>query len=82
MENNEQPKLSFVERMKLKAFQQKSYGGDISGEENTPKMEARDCPNCAAPRAYTEGLTTCAYCGFEFIATKLSDGIHLKKENN
>jgi len=82
MEENEQPKLSFAERMRLKAMQQKSYGGECNEEDNTPKLGIRDCPNCAAPRAYTEGLSTCAYCGFEFIATQLTDGIHIKKENH
>lgn len=79
MEEDKKP-LSLIEKMKLKAQQQKNYGGE------TPildaKMDARDCPNCGAGRAMQDGLTKCGYCGFEFMNIELTDGIHIKKEDN
>lgn len=79
MEEKKQTK-SLIERMKEKALQQKSYGGDYKEEE--AKIYVRDCPNCGAGRANNDGLTNCAYCGFEFLSVKLTDGINIKKENN
>jgi uncharacterized Zn finger protein (UPF0148 family) len=78
--SEEKKALSFVEKMKLKAKAQKNYGGET--EIKGANMEARDCPNCGAGRAKQEGLTHCAYCGFEFIAVQLTDGLHIKKEDN
>lgn len=72
--------LSILEKMKLKAKEQKSYGGDFANESATVKT--RTCPNCGAGRAKEDGLTHCAYCGFDFLLVKLTDGINLKKENN
>jgi uncharacterized Zn finger protein (UPF0148 family) len=46
------------------------------------KMNAKDCPNCGAGRAKQDGLTHCAYCGFEFLNVKLTDGVYIKKEDN
>jgi len=72
--------LSFVERMKQKAQNQPKLGG------NAPPVEARldagTCPNCGAGRAKMDGLTKCAYCGYEFLKVELSDGLHIKKEDN
>lgn len=31
------------------------------------EVAALDCPNCGAGRAKHEGVTHCAYCGFQFI---------------
>lgn len=78
--SEEKKALSFVERMKLKAQAQKNYGGET--EIKGANIEARDCPNCGAGRAKQEGLTHCAYCGFEFMTVKLTDGLHIKKEDN
>lgn len=72
--------LSFVEQMKQKTMEQKSYGGNYV--ENEAKVNVRDCPNCGAGRAKQDGLTHCAYCNFEFLSVKLTDGINLKKEDN
>ncbi len=72
--------LSFVEKMKLKAQSQKNYGGET--ESRDAAVGARDCPNCGAARAKQDGLTKCAYCNFEFIQAPLTDGIHIKKEDN
>lgn len=72
--------LSLIEKMKLKAMQQKNYGGDYA--EEAAKMNARVCTNCGAGRAGQDGLTHCAYCGFEFIVVKLTDGINIKREDN
>ncbi|WP_459641268.1 hypothetical protein [Flavobacterium sp. CGRL2] len=45
-------------------------------------MNVRDCPNCGAGRAKQDGVTHCAYCGFEFITVQLTDGVYIKKEDN
>lgn len=79
MSENQKP-LSFIEKMKLKAQNQTNYGGET--EIKTASMATRDCPNCGAGRAKQDGLTNCGYCGFEFMAIKLTDGLHIKKENN
>jgi uncharacterized Zn finger protein (UPF0148 family) len=76
----EKKPMSLLEKMKKKALEQKSYGGDFV--EESAKVNARVCPNCGAGRAVNDGLTHCAYCGFEFLSVKLTDGIHLKKEDN
>jgi uncharacterized Zn finger protein (UPF0148 family) len=77
----EKKPLSFVEKMKLKAQSQKTYG--IESETfKEAKLDAADCPNCGAGRAKQDGLTHCAYCGHEFLAVKLTDGIFIKKEDN
>ncbi len=80
MEDNKP--LSFVEKMKLKAQSQKTYGIDENNAFKEAKMDAADCPNCGAGRAKQEGLTHCAYCGHEFLAIKLTDGIFIKREDN
>lgn len=72
--------LSILEKMKLKAMEQKPYGGEFLEED--AKVSARTCSNCGAGRAKQDGLTHCAYCGFEFLSVKLSDGINIKKEDN
>lgn len=80
MSEEKKPALSYLEKLKQKAKEQKPYGGEPKMEE--AKMDARDCPNCGAGRAFKEGLTHCAYCNFEFISGTLTDGLHIKKENN
>jgi uncharacterized Zn finger protein (UPF0148 family) len=45
-------------------------------------MDAAVCPNCGAGRAKQDGLTHCAYCGYQFLDVELDDGIYLKKEDN
>lgn len=79
MEENKKP-LSLLERMKQKATQQKNYGGEYT--EESAKMNSRVCTNCGAGRAEQDGLTHCAYCGFEFLAVKLTNGININKEDN
>jgi uncharacterized Zn finger protein (UPF0148 family) len=76
----EKKPLSLLERMKQKALEQKSYGGEFV--EESAKVNARACPNCGAGRAVQDGLTHCAYCGFEFLSVKLTDGINIKKQDN
>lgn len=77
---NKKP-LSFVEKMKLQA-QQKKYGEDKFQPQEKAEIDTQDCPNCGAGRAKYEGVTHCAYCGYEFIQTKLDDGIFIRKEDN
>lgn len=79
MSENQKP-LSFIEKMKLKAQNQTNYGGET--EIKKASITTRDCPNCGAGRAKQQGLTKCGYCGFEFMSIKLTDGLHIKKEDN
>ncbi len=76
----EKKTLSLLERLKLKAKEQKSSGSDYV--EEPAKLNSRTCSNCGAGRAEEDGLPHCAYCGFEFLSVQLTDGIHLKKEDN
>ena len=71
---------SFLDKLKQKAQNQTNYGGDT--KINDAQMNVRDCPNCGAGRAKQDGITHCAYCGFEFISVKLTDGVYIKKEDN
>jgi uncharacterized protein (DUF983 family) len=71
---------SFLEQLKKKAKEQEHYGGKT--EIAAAAIAARTCPNCGAGRALQDGVTHCAYCGFEFMSVRLTDGVHLKKENN
>lgn len=74
------PILSFLEKLKLKAESQKTYGGESAPVEAS--MDVKDCPNCGAGRAKQDGITHCAYCNFEFLSVTLTDGIYIKKEDN
>ncbi|GGF23272.1 hypothetical protein [Flavobacterium limi] len=71
---------SFLDKLKEKAQKQTNYGGET--EITDAQMNLRDCPNCGAGRAKQDGVTHCAYCGFEFIQVKLTDGFYIKKEDN
>ncbi|MFD2920987.1 hypothetical protein ACFS6H_14780 [Terrimonas rubra] len=71
---------SFLDKLKEKAKAQANYGGNA--ETSEAGIQATTCPNCGAGRAKQDGVTHCAYCGFEFISTTLTDGIHIKKEDN
>jgi len=72
--------LLLLQKMKQKAMEQKNYGGEVN--EVPASVSTRTCPNCGAGRMQQGGLTHCAYCGFEFIPVKLTDGINLKKKDN
>ncbi|MNR21162.1 hypothetical protein D3C85_1380490 [compost metagenome] len=72
--------ISFLDKLKEKAQKQSNYGGET--EITDAQMSLRDCPNCGAGRAKHDGLTNCAYCGYEFIQVKLTDGFYIKKEDN
>ncbi len=70
--------ISLVERLKRIALKQKR-----ESIQTTPAgSSVVQCPQCGAGRAKQDGITKCGYCGYEFIATKLSDGINIKKEDN
>lgn len=71
---------SFLQKLREKAAAQGNYGG--AAEASDAGMKVRDCPNCGAARTKQDGLTRCAYCGFAFMDIRLSDGIHIKKEDN
>ena len=79
MEENKKP-LSLLEKMKQKAKEQKAYGGEC--KEQAASVGIRACPGCGAGRAQQDGLTHCAYCGYEFLSAPLTDGIYITKENN
>ncbi len=70
----------FLEKLKEKAKNQENYGGESKVTE--AQLGIQDCPNCGAGRAKQDGLTHCAYCGFEFIQTELTDGVFIKKQDN
>ncbi|MDR2126167.1 MAG: hypothetical protein LBP63_05000 [Prevotellaceae bacterium] len=72
--------VNFLQNMTNISLKQKNYAE--TDETLEAKTEARLCPNCGAPRAKQDGLTHCAYCGYKFIETVLTDGIFLKKEDN
>lgn len=72
--------LSLVERMKQKVQSQQPYGGETP--VHAASINVRDCPNCGAARAQQDGLTHCAYCGFEFIRTSLTDGLYIQESDN
>ncbi|OOV19265.1 hypothetical protein [Flavobacterium sp. LM4] len=72
--------MSFLDKLKEKAQKQSNYGGET--EITDAQMSLKDCPNCGAGRAKHDGLTNCAYCGYEFIQVKLTDGFYIKKEDN
>ncbi len=70
--------LSPVARMKQNALAQKRE----AFKEKQADMNTTTCPNCGAGRAKEDGITRCAYCGFEFIGRKLTDGIHITDNDN
>ena len=78
MEEQKKP-LSLIERMKLKAQGQQTYG---TIEQKDACVGAVDCPNCGAGRAKHDGVTKCAYCGFTFTENKLTNGIHITEKDN
>jgi len=39
-------------------------------ERETSETKTRKCPNCGAARPVDTNLTTCDYCGFEFMDIK------------
>lgn len=80
MEEDKNKILSFVERMKLKAQAQKTFGGNSIASE--AKVDITTCPNCGAGKTKIDGLTKCAYCGYEFLKVALTDGLNIKKEDN
>jgi hypothetical protein len=72
---------SFLQKLKEKTASTKTYMEDQSQPEEA-SMGATVCPNCGAGRAKQDGVTHCAYCDFEFLATTLSDGVFVSKEDN
>lgn len=71
---------SYIDRIRQRAREQASYGGDAPA--TAASIAVRDCSGCGAARAWADGLTHCAFCGFEFIATTLSDGVHITADQN
>lgn len=80
MSEEKKPVNSFLQKLKQKTANQKLYGGNA--EEKAAEMSAKDCPNCGAGRAKLDGVTHCAYCGFEFITTKITKGLHIDESDN
>jgi DNA-directed RNA polymerase subunit RPC12/RpoP len=72
--------LNFLRSMTAISLGQKNYAEAETKE--VAAAEAKTCPNCGAPRAKQDGLTRCAYCGFKFMDTRLSNGIYLTEEDN
>jgi uncharacterized Zn finger protein (UPF0148 family) len=72
--------VNFLQNMTNISLKQQNYAQTKEAVE--AKTEAKLCPNCGAPRAKQDGLTHCAYCGYKFIDTTLTDGIYIKKKDN
>ncbi len=71
---------SILDKLKSKVQNQEVYGGKALEKE--AGLSITDCPNCGAGRAQQDGITHCAYCGHAFIAVKVTDGLHIRKEDN
>jgi len=69
-----------MDQLRRRTTTQKKYGGEVS--RNPAIMDVQTCPSCAAGRAKQDGLTHCAYCGHEFLQVSISDGLHLRKDDN
>ncbi len=67
---------SLLARLKQRAAQRST------GKPLEASVATKDCPNCGAGRAEQDGLTHCAYCGYEFISVKLDDGIYIQSSDN
>ena len=67
-----------MERLKEMAMQQKREAVSQTSADSS----VRCCKNCGAPRAKQDGLSKCAYCGYEFFDVTLTQGIHIQKEDN
>lgn len=80
MSEQENKAVSFMQRLKQKTASQAHYGGETTLEP--AKMGAVNCPSCGAGRAKQDGLTHCAYCGFEFMSVTLTDGLNIKQTDN
>lgn len=78
MSSDRQTSLSFLQKLKQKAESQQVYGGEARPE--TARISAISCQNCGAGRSQQDGLTRCGYCGHEFMAVELTDGIYIKRE--
>jgi len=74
----QQKPLSIVEQMKQRALAQKR---DKVVEQQAASTVAT-CPQCGAGRAKHDGLTACAYCGYEYTQATLSEGINIKETDN
>ena len=77
MEEQKKP-LSVVQQMKRLALQQKRE----PFAEQEAGSHVATCPQCGAGRAKHDGLTACAYCGFGYTRTVLTDGIHIQQTDN
>ena len=77
MEEGQKP-VSIVQQMKRLAMQQKRE----QFVEQQAASSVVTCPQCGAGRAKHDGLTACAYCGFEYTNAVLTDGIHIRETDN
>ncbi|MBS9766173.1 MAG: hypothetical protein KGV44_01380 [Flavobacteriaceae bacterium] len=48
------------------------------GRKNHSEVKTNICPNCKAPRPVDTNLTTCDYCGFQFM----NIDVKIKPDNN
>ncbi len=70
---------SYLSRLKKQVVSDTPYG--CISEEYAATLDADVCPSCGASRAKEDGIVCCAYCGYEFLTVKPTDGIYLKKED-
>jgi hypothetical protein len=78
MSSGQDKSRSFLLRLRQQAENQTPYGGAAKAE--CAKVSVITCPNCGAPRSPADGLTQCAFCGHQFMAVALTNGLYLKKE--
>jgi hypothetical protein len=70
---------SYLSRLKKQVASDTPYGGKC--EEYDANIDVTVCPSCGASRAKEDGLAYCAYCGYEFLTQKPTDGIYVHKED-
>lgn len=80
MDSEKKPIKKFLQHLIQKTANQKHYGGEV--EDKKAEIDVKDCPNCGAGRAKNDGVTHCAYCGHEFIRTKITKGLYLDDQDN
>lgn len=69
---------SVVARLKQLAMQQKRAPIVVKAAD----WLVIQCPQCGAGRTKSDGITRCGYCGHVFTTAELSDGIHIKQNDN
>jgi rubredoxin len=70
---------SYLSRLKKKIASAVPYGGVC--EKHAMASDAYICPSCGASKAKEDGIVCCAYCGYEFLSIKPTDGLYIKSKD-